>query len=84
MAIDLAAQIKSLKVTDETLQWLRWKAICTNKSHNELAREALHILAVNEMERVLHEATLLKSLKACEGSSGEAPGKLRALNVTKA
>lgn len=80
MSLDLEAQIKSLKVTDETLLWLRVEATFSGKSHQQIAREWLHERAVKERDSVVHKFRLAKSLAPGEGSGGELLGTVRGVS----
>lgn len=42
--------LKRLKVTSETRAWLQAKAMRTGKSQQEIAREALHEKALQELD----------------------------------
>lgn len=61
--------LKRLKVTAETRAWLQAKAMKTGKSQQEIAREALHDRAVDELDaaKLMHA---LDPRKAHVGDSG--------------
>lgn len=80
MSLDLEAQIKSLKVTDDTLLWLRVVAEFTGKSHAQIAREWLHERAVKEREETVHKYRLAKAYGSGEGAAGEATATQRGLS----
>lgn len=66
MSLDLA-DLKRLKITKDTVSWLRGKCAATGRSHQEIARDALHSVAVQE----IHEAKILASFALSEGHVGD-------------
>jgi hypothetical protein len=69
MAADLG-DLKRLKITAETRAWLQAEAHSTGKSHQEIARDQLHAIA---LERI-RAAKVLVSLSPAEGHSGDGQG----------
>lgn len=72
MSLELA-DLKRLKVTAETRAWLTAKARTSGKSHQELARDALHELAVRE----IHAAKVLARLAPDRDIDGDTQGRAR-------
>lgn len=81
MAADLD-DLKRLKVTPETWAWLQGKSHTSGRSKQEIARDALHAIAVQELDaaRVLNA---LDPRQAHPGdvraSSGDTEGHVRAV-----
>lgn len=69
MAADLD-DLKRLKVTAETRAWLQAKALSTGRSKQEIARDALHEIALAE----IRAARVLANLAPAEGRAGDAQG----------
>lgn len=72
MSLDLV-DLKRLKVTTHTRAWLQREAIRTGRSQQDIAREALHKLAVEEFDA----ARLLMSLDPEKGQSGDGQAHVR-------
>lgn len=68
--------LRRLKVTNETMRWLRWRALVTGQSFAEVAREALHIVATTEMDKCIHDHKVLSALKIGEGQERDTPGNV--------
>lgn len=66
--------LKRLKVTPETMKWLRWRCAKTGKSFPEIARETLHEIATREMADCIHDFNLLNAVSRGEGHMGGATG----------
>jgi hypothetical protein len=72
MAAELV-DLKRLKITGATRAWLQAKARATGKSHQDVARDALHELALQE----IHAAKVLVALSTAEGLIGDDEGHSR-------
>lgn len=72
MAGDLV-DIKRLKVTAETRAWLQGRSMRSGKSQQEIARDALHDLAVAELDN----AKVLAALDPRQGHSRDGGGHKR-------
>lgn len=70
MAADLD-DLKRLKVTAETSAWLQAKAHTTGRSKQEIARDALHEIALAE----IRAAKVLASLAPPEAHSRDTGGR---------
>lgn len=70
MSADLA-DLKRLKVTAETRAWLTAAARISGKSQQEIARDALHSLAVKE----IHAAKVLVRLAPDEALDRDSGGR---------
>lgn len=66
MSADLH-DLKRLKVSAETRAWLTAEAHRTGRSQHEIARDALHELALEK----IHAAKVLLSLSPSEGRTGD-------------
>lgn len=66
--------LKRLKVTPETMRWLRWRCARTGKSFPEIARETLHQIATEEMANCVHDFNLLNAVSRGEGHDGGTSG----------
>lgn len=73
MAADLD-DLKRLKVTAETRAWLHAKSLSTGRTKQEIARDALHEIALAE----IRAARVLANLAPIEGHAGDARGHSRA------
>lgn len=72
MAADLN-DLKRLKVTAETAAWLQARAHSSGRSKQEIARDALHSLAVQELDA----ARVMNALDPREARAGAAEGHSR-------
>lgn len=70
MSADLA-DLKRLKVTAETRAWLAATSRSTGKSQQEIARDALHTLAVRE----IHAAKVLVRMAPDEALDRDSGGR---------
>ncbi len=70
MSADLA-DLKRLKVTEETRAWLAATSRSTGKSQQEIARDALHSLAVRE----IHAAKVLVRMAPDEALDRDSGGR---------
>lgn len=70
MATDLD-DLKRLKVTAETRAWLQAKSHSTGRTKQEIARDALHEIALTE----IRAARILASLAPAEANDGTAGGR---------
>lgn len=59
--------LKRLKITPQTRAWLTAEARATRKTFNEVARDALHEIAL----RKIHEARVLANLVDAEDLGGD-------------
>jgi hypothetical protein len=69
VAADLG-DLKRLKITAETRAWLQAEAHSTGKSHQEIARDQLHAIALEK----IRAAKVLVSLSPTEAHSGDGQG----------
>lgn len=72
MSADLF-DLKRLRITGATRAWLQARARETGRSQQEIARDALHELALRE----IRAARVLVALATAEGHSGDAEGHHR-------
>jgi len=72
MAADLD-DLKRLKVTEETKAWLHAKSLSTGRRMQEIARDALHEIAVAE----IRAARILANLAPAEARAGDDRGLAR-------
>lgn len=72
MSADLD-DLKRLKVTAETRAWLQAEAHTTGRSKQEIARDALHEIALAK----IRAAKVLASLAPDEGHNGDVRGRNR-------
>lgn len=72
MAADLD-DLKRLKVTAETRAWLQAKSLSSGRTKQEIARDALHEIALAE----IRAARVLASLAPTERRVGDAEGHRR-------
>jgi hypothetical protein len=72
MAADLG-DLKRLKITAETRAWLQAEAHTTGKSHQEIARDQLHAIALEKIQA----AKVLVSLSPTEAHSRDGQGRVR-------
>lgn len=70
MSTDLR-DLKRLKITDETHAWLSAEAQRTDRSQQEIARDALHEIALSKIKA----ARLLVALAPTEGRNGDGGGR---------
>jgi hypothetical protein len=70
MSLDLA-DLKRLKITEETRAWLSAEAQRTGRSQQEVARDALHEIALSKIKA----ARLLVALAPDEGRAGDTRGQ---------
>lgn len=70
MSADLC-DLKRLKITAETRAWLHAEAARTGRSQQEIARDALHDLALEK----IHAAKVLVALAPAEGRAGDGRGR---------
>jgi predicted transcriptional regulator len=70
MANDLH-DLKRLKISSETRAWLQAEAHTTKRSQQEIAREALHEIAL----RKIQAAKVLTALAPAEGQSRDTGGR---------
>lgn len=66
MSADLG-DLKRLKITAETRAWLAAEAHSSGRSQQEIARDALHEIAVGR----IHAAKVLVSMAPSEGHAGD-------------
>lgn len=72
--------LKRLKITRETRAWLQGVAHKTGHSQQEIARDALHERALDELDaaKVLHNLDPREGLfRDLEGQSGDSRGRRR-------
>jgi hypothetical protein len=72
MAADLD-DLKRLKVTAETRAWLQAEALTSGRSKQEIARDALHEIALSK----IRAAKVLTALVPAEGRAGDVEGHSR-------
>lgn len=72
MAADLD-DLKRLKITAETRAWLQAESHTTGRSKQEIARDALHEIALAK----IRAAKILASLAPPEGRAGDDGGHIR-------
>lgn len=65
------ADLKRLKITPETRAWLQAEATITGKSQQDVARAALHELALKRIQA----AKVLTALATAEGHMRDAGGR---------
>lgn len=65
------ADLKRLKVTAETRAWLQAEATISGKSHQDIARAALHDIALKR----IRAAKVLTALATAEGHEGDDGGR---------
>lgn len=65
--------LKRLKITAETRAWLQAESHTTGRSKQEIARDALHEIALAK----IRAAKVLASLAPAEGRAGDAQGLSR-------
>lgn len=70
MSLDLL-DLKRLKITRETRAWLQSEAQETGSSQQDVARKALHEIAL----RKIRQATVLAALALAEGHDGDRRGQ---------
>lgn len=70
MSLDLE-DLKRLKITAETRAWLEAAARSSGRTKQEVARDALHQIAVEK----IHEARMLSGLAPAHVSSGDGRGR---------
>ena len=70
MSADLA-DLKRLKITEETQAWLRAEAQSTGRSQQEIARDALHDIALGKIKA----ARLLAAMAPGEAPSRDGGGR---------
>lgn len=70
MSVDLE-DLKRLKLTKETMAWLRAQAHITGESKQDIARDALHEIAVQKIKA----AKILTSMAPDEGRARDAGGR---------
>jgi hypothetical protein len=63
--------LKRLKISAETRAWLQAEALSTGRSHQEIARDMLHSVAVEK----IRAAKVLMALAPPEGHGGDSRGK---------
>lgn len=70
MSLDLA-DLKRLKITEETKAWLSAESRITGRTPQDILRDEVHKIAVSK----IHAARLLAALAPSEGRAGEHQGQ---------